>query len=417
MANDISTSFNDREIFFTQPNWGKDITSKISIQRRSLGQLGGVKTINQLITDAPITVSSDFTLNDRESIYNLLDFFNSRRGETESFWFLHPARFFTLKETYNSGSDYLIVDRNYGDKWTQALSSQYDWGIYIYMTNGDIICRKVTGITDQADSSYVYLGQTIAMNIYPKSSSLNNHLIIGRMLVGNFDQNQILIDFESQGIGTAPLKLKENYREYESWTPIEGVRYWEVKDQVQGYAAGCPASYTTYRNVGTFYNTFTSYPFQYYGYYWYHIFVYFWSVDIPNSANINRCTVTFVCGGDSAPYRGIDYDLSWANADTAPSFGESVGAFINLAKTTSVRWYVPTGTQWIEGDRYDTIDFSLSLQEVVDRPGWASGNNLLFCALCRNNQVGGWATKSWRSPYYYTNYGVYTAPRLKVEWV
>ena len=411
MANDISTSFNDRQMFITQPDWGKDITSNIALQRRVLQYIGGVKIISEINTDTPITASGDFTLSDRESIYNLLEFFNARKGGTESFWFLHPARFFTLKENYSSGSGYLEVERNYGDLWTQALPSQYDWGIYIYMHNGDLVCRKVTGITDETDRSYIYLDETIPRNI-----TADNHFIIGRTLVGRFDQNQLSIDFSMQGFGITPLKLKENYRVYDSWTPIDGIHLWDLAHPSAAHRCGMvrAQSMVSPWPGGAVISTWFSYMFNgtYAAVYYYNPFVYFSNVDIPQGVTIKNATVTFLCklDGGGGAYYGFDLDVCFANYDTSPSIGEG-GTYFYLTRTSSVKWRISHGVIWTAGNRYTTPDLAVPLQTVINRPGWASGNGLLLCCD-QHVDMGGWYSKYWSRPDTPPSH-----PRLRVEWV
>jgi len=412
MANDISTSFNDRQMFITQPDWGKDITSKIAIERRILQYIGGVKIISEINTDTPITASGDFTLSDRESIYNLLEFFNARKGGTKSFWFLHPARFFTLKENYSSGNSYIEVERNYGDLWTQALPTQYDWGIYIYMHNGDLICRKVTGITDETDRSYIYLDDSIPRNI-----TADNHFIIGRTLVGRFDQNQLSIDFSMQGLGITPLKLKENYRVYDSWTPIEGVRQWDVAFTT---SAGSGTARAT-SLIAPFYGNVINSQFLYpmggsYGQIYYHNpYFRIYDIDILQGSTIKSATLTIVCAHEALWLTGFNMDCSCADYDNAPSF-TTVAIFKALARTVTVNWTVANGVEWIVGDRYTTPDLAACFQQIVNRPGWVSGNSVLICM----DQVSdmGWVYKYW-ARFGYSGSDP-TAPgniRLKIEWV
>ena len=419
MANDISTSFNDRQMFITQPDWGKDITSKIAIERRILQYIGGVKIISEINTDTPITASGDFTLSDRESIYNLLEFFNARKGGTKSFWFLHPARFFTLKENYSSGNSYIEVERNYGDLWTQALPTQYDWGIYIYMHNGDLICRKVTGITDETDRSYIYLDDSIPRNI-----TADNHFIIGRTLVGRFDQNQLSIDFSMQGLGITPLKLKENYRVYDSWTPIEGTRQWDVALSNAAYSGTAASLSLVPPHYGNIINSWFSYLMggSYGQVYYYNSYFRMSNVEIPQGVTIKSATLTITCaheldlGYSSGNYKGFNMDCSCADYDTSPSFS-TVGVFKGLARTVVVNWFVPTGTIWTVGERYITPDLTTCFQQIVNRPGWVSGNNILICM----DQVSdmGWVYKSW-ARFGYKGSDPNGDPgniRLKLEWV
>jgi len=216
MANDIGTDFADRQMFLIEPDWIEEIGSRLHVERRLIGYGFTVAELSSINTDAPINLELNYPIQSHENKYNLIDFFNSRKAKLESFWFLHPARFFTLQADYSSSGGYLECVRNYSHLWTQSLPSQYDWGIYIKMRNGDLITRKVTGITDSASPSYsaVFLDETI-----PRDINQTNHFIIGRTLVGRFDDDELTLNLDSNTQGVSNLKLQENYREYESWSP------------------------------------------------------------------------------------------------------------------------------------------------------------------------------------------------------
>lgn len=227
MANDIGTNFSGREMLLTEPDWIEEIGSRFAVERRLLGYDHTVKVLSSLNTDAPINLEINFPLTTHEDIYDILDFFNLRKAKTESFWFLHPASLFTLLDTYTASDTYIKCVRNYSHLWTQGLASQDDWGIYIKMRNGDLITRKVTGIVDNASppASYVYLDETIPRNIH-----ISNHYMIGRILVGRFDQDDIVLKLEAKNQGRTNIKLQENYREFENWSPSSFSRSSESSD-------------------------------------------------------------------------------------------------------------------------------------------------------------------------------------------
>jgi len=216
MADDIGTGYADKEMLLIEPDWIEEIGSRIQGERRLIGYGSTVFELSSINTDAPINLELNYPIENYENKYDLIDFFNSRKGKVESFWYVHPARFFTLQSNYTADDEYINCFRNYSHLWTQALSSQYDWGIYIKMRNGDLITRKVTGITDVVDpsASYVYLDEVIPRNI-----NQTNHYLIGKMLVGRFDNDELSLQMESNNQGIANLKLQENYREYQSWSP------------------------------------------------------------------------------------------------------------------------------------------------------------------------------------------------------
>ena len=279
------------------------------------------------------------------------------------------------------------------------------------MHNGDLICRKVTGITDETDRSYIYLDETIPRNI-----TTDNHFIIGRTLVGRFDQNQLSIDFSSQGIGITPLKLKENYRVYDSWTPIDGIHLWNLSHPDYGASGGAPRALSlTAPYYGDIINTWYGYPFggSYDQIYYYNIYWSFNNVTIPKGVTVIGATVSFLCynQGFGNPYKGFDFAFSCANYDTSPTF-TSVGGWKALARTTAVNWSIPNGTIWIAGERYTTPNLSPAFQQIVDRAGWVSGNRIMVCGDQLTDR--GFTDKSWARP---GPEGSPTHPRLRLEWI
>jgi hypothetical protein len=376
MANDIGSDFADKEMLLVEPDWIEEIGSTFQIERRFLKYNISLGDISQLNTDAPINLEVNYPLYNYQSIYTLIDFFNSRKAKNESFWFLHPARLFTLQANYSSGGSYLRCDRNYSHLWTQGLSSQYDWGIYIKMKNGDLITRKVTGIVDSESPSYslVYLDETIPRDIYVESSSLSNHYIIGRMLVGRFDQDELSIQLESKNQGRASVKLQENYREYESWTPIEGVRYWKIFQ-----FDTCHTVHS--QNLSSPWGTYGIYSYYFDilgrdGDSWFRPYLRFLNVGIPPGASILLCKLKFKhLNNDWSRYTNMVVNISFADQDSASDISD----FLDWAarpRTTVTTWNI-TG-DWVPGEIYETVDMSQSLQDVIDRGGWQSGNSLIL---------------------------------------
>ena len=215
MANDIGTDFADKEMLLIEPDWIEEIGSRFQVERRLLGYGYTAVELSSINTGAPINLELNYPIQNHENKYDLIDFFNSRKAKVETFWYIHPARFFTLQSDYTANDGYITCVRNYSHLWTQALPSQYDWGIYIKMRNGDLITRKVTGINDSAapSASYVFLDEVI-----PRDINQTNHYMIGKMLVGRFDQDELILNLLSISQGLSNVKLQENYGSHESWS-------------------------------------------------------------------------------------------------------------------------------------------------------------------------------------------------------
>ncbi len=81
-----------------------------------------------------------------------------------------------------------------------------------------------------------------------------------------------------------------------------------------------------------------------------------------------------------------DLFIRGENEDNPGAFAASSGNISSRTKTVaSVTWNnLPA---WTGGDFYDTLDLSSIIQEIVDRPGWASGNAMAICK-CRARQGG-----------------------------
>lgn len=76
--------------------------------------------------------------------------------------------------------------------------------------------------------------------------------------------------------------------------------------------------------------------------------------------------------------------------------------------TASVAWNNVIG--WVAGTQYDTPDIATIAQEIVDLPGWASGNNMVI--FCDDNSS---AANAYRQPASWDNVD-YTEPQLYIDW-
>jgi len=105
----------------------------------------------------------------------------------------------------------------------------------------------------------------------------------------------------------------------------------------------------------------------------------FAGLDIPPGAGVLSATVQFTAdqafGGDNTVLTNLDvYGVA---ADSVPAFG---GNFTNLGAVTrtvaSAGWPIPSWSLNQSGPGQLTPDLKLIIQEIVNRPGWQSGNAL-----------------------------------------
>lgn len=111
----------------------------------------------------------------------------------------------------------------------------------------------------------------------------------------------------------------------------------------------------------------------------------FLNVTIPTGSVINSASIQFMVDEDDKSAITASYDIfgelsvnpdTYADSETA-SFTVSTRA----TTTNSVQWQnVPswTGNVGSAGPDQETPDLSLILQELIDQPGWSSGNPVAF---------------------------------------
>jgi hypothetical protein len=141
-------------------------------------------------------------------------------------------------------------------------------------------------------------------------------------------------------------------------------------------------------------------------------FVRFTNVTIPVGVTILSAFVRFTAsmGGDS-PSGNPKNELYFYDTDDAVapvSQAEFVAIISGSLTEASAEWSVGP---WILGATADTCSLAAPLQEVIDRAGWASGNDVMLVAL----ETLGYAWTS-RYAYAYDYDGGSKKPELHVTW-
>ena len=97
------------------------------------------------------------------------------------------------------------------------------------------------------------------------------------------------------------------------------------------------------------------------------------NVDIPPGANIISAKLTCKAyNAQAGTAIALNIYMNDHDDAVAPT------SFAELAALDTTGFYVWDGEgAWIENTTYDSPDFKLAVQEVVDRPGWASGNAMM----------------------------------------
>jgi hypothetical protein len=137
-------------------------------------------------------------------------------------------------------------------------------------------------------------------------------------------------------------------------------------------------------------------------------FIRFQNITIPAGATIVSAIVRVECHGQSPSITGCQANLYFNDvADaTAPTSAAQADA---LALGSPVAWDLTS--VWVTNQTYDTPSLVTILQAVIDKSGWASGNDVML--LMKDNAS---PTNACRFPRTYNYFGVTNAPKLIVTY-
>ncbi len=100
------------------------------------------------------------------------------------------------------------------------------------------------------------------------------------------------------------------------------------------------------------------------------------SITIPQGATIDSANIQFQANGTDSS--NVTVRIACEDSDDAPALTTTTSDLSDKTETTANTSWTPDS--WTSGDKLAaqlTPDFKASVQEVVDRVGWASGNALV----------------------------------------
>ena len=100
----------------------------------------------------------------------------------------------------------------------------------------------------------------------------------------------------------------------------------------------------------------------------------FQNVTIPNGATINTAIIEFTSQGGDTGTSG-EMEIYCEDIDDSPTF---TGASDNVGGRTLTTDFTSweNAETWINNNTHDSADFTSAVQEVINRAGWASGNDI-----------------------------------------
>jgi hypothetical protein len=135
------------------------------------------------------------------------------------------------------------------------------------------------------------------------------------------------------------------------------------------------------------------------------------NLNIPQGAAITAAYITFTSDspdvGNPSNSSATTVSIAGQDIDNAPVFSTTNLNVSSRTKTTaSVNW---SPTSWTTGTTYNTSSIATIIKEIVDRPGWTSGNSMAMIVTGTN--IGGRVAHSYdgvpgSAPILYVTYTV-----------
>lgn len=133
------------------------------------------------------------------------------------------------------------------------------------------------------------------------------------------------------------------------------------------------------------------------------VFVRFLNVTIPPGSTINSCVVRMVPNVTSSDCH--DQTIHCEDIDDAPTATTTSGNVSSRDRTSGTAWEVP---DVVTDTYFDTVDFASDLQDVIDRVGWASGQDIAVIF------VGSTNNSDYSSVYSYNSGADF--PQIRIDY-
>ena len=120
------------------------------------------------------------------------------------------------------------------------------------------------------------------------------------------------------------------------------------------------------------------------------------NVTVAQGATITSAKITYTGRVTDVPL-GYDQTIYGDDVDDSVNFVDNANIISRTRTTASASWTTPIVTT--ADTEFDTADLTSIVQEIVDRAGWASGNDMTFMSIT----TAGTADNNGADVYYYAN--------------
>ena len=147
----------------------------------------------------------------------------------------------------------------------------------------------------------------------------------------------------------------------------------------QDLSVDASADDASYRSDCTLYSATGTYPpagyIDFHGGITFNSVMNFGALNIPHGATINSGYLSLYADSIVGTLADCHTQIRALDAD-APSMPANCADCNSAAKTTAKTDWDPAA--WVDGTQYNSPDIAAVIQELVNRPGWSSGNTLII---------------------------------------
>jgi len=190
-------------IFPFTHNWVNNIGIEYQMNRDTTQFFGTGTDILIYSSLHNLFFSIDLTLKTKEDIYNLLDFFNTKKGQLQKFWVYGSRNEFELAIDKPAMSNDLYIYDNGFD-----LNFYGNERIYLQLKNGDILTRLVTNVSKVSNTLKLEVS-TIVREIEKEDI-----LQFGRIYLCRFAKDVLNLSYKTENICSTQLDFVEVIKEY-----------------------------------------------------------------------------------------------------------------------------------------------------------------------------------------------------------
>jgi PKD repeat protein len=134
----------------------------------------------------------------------------------------------------------------------------------------------------------------------------------------------------------------------------------------------------------------------------------FTGINVPQGATISNAYIRFMCDEPDGAGSQMNIYFAGHDIDNAPIFSSTNFDITSRTQTAAqVTWADGTVPAWVVGTTYDSPDISAIVQEIVDRPGWNSGNAMAFMIWSDPGETSERVSESYDGTY---------GPELIFDW-